>query len=398
MSTALETPGNHTLVNLSFYGNNSLENSCPNLEENFAVRVGVITLYVFMFLTSILGNCLILVTVYRTQRMRTAVNLFIANMAISDIIQPVFGVPRVVVEVLYGRETWLIGGAAGAVLCKLAYFAQDVSLSVSIFSIVGITTERFYAVMQPLKISFLKSHVQMLLPLTWVIAVIMHGVYFDVFRIRRDHVTQMIVCYQHWASPHSALIYYSVFLAGLFLWALLAIAIMYSIIIVKLRRSRGSGHAWVVRKSREVQERKILQVALVITIVFFACFMPQVILVIVAPLDVWPHCSIEVLRFVTKVMEHSYTAFNPLICLIFSQNYREGFIRVFLSSCGFCTYPLEDDTGSPPGVGKAVKRSSDGGHVALTPLTLRESLRLGMTAPSMSSPALMRAEGVVMNK
>ncbi|EDO41200.1 predicted protein [Nematostella vectensis] len=374
MSTALETPGNHTLVNLSnsFYGNNSLENSCPNLEENFAVRVGVITLYVFMFLTSILGNCLILVTVYRTQRMRTAVNLFIANMAISDIIQPVFGVPRVVVE--------------------------DVSLSVSIFSIVGITTERFYAVMQPLKISFLKSHVQMLLPLTWVIAVIMHGVYFDVFRIRRDHVTQMIVCYQHWASPHSALVYYSVFLAGLFLWALLAIAIMYSIIIVKLRRSRGSGHAWVVRKSREVQERKILQVALVITVVFFACFMPQVILVIVAPLDVWPHCSIEVLRFVTKVMEHSYTAFNPLICLIFSQNYREGFIRVFLSSCGFCTYPLEDDTGSPPGVGKAVKRSSDGGHVALTPLTLRESLRLGMTAPSMSSPALMRAEGVVMNK
>jgi hypothetical protein len=256
-------------------------------------------------------------------------------MAVSDILQAIFGVPRVITEVLCGRESWLIGGKVGIFTCKLAYFVQDTSLSVSIISLIVITVERFYAVVFPLKVSLLRKNSKVIIPVIWLVGASFHAVYFHIFTLCVSENAPFPLCYQNWSSPRAAMVYYLVIFVGIFCLALFSIIVMYTMIIVKIQRKKGTGAPESnLRKSRDAQERKIFSVAIAITVVFFACFCPQTILVIVAPLNAIPVCHIEALRFVTKVMEQTYAAVNPILCIIFSLNYREGFVAILSSLAG----------------------------------------------------------------
>ena len=77
------------------------------------------------------------------------INFFIVNMAMSDLLYPIFGIPRLIVSELY-VDSWLIGGPLGQALCKLLPYLSDISLTVSIQSLVLIAVDRFGAVVYPL--------------------------------------------------------------------------------------------------------------------------------------------------------------------------------------------------------------------------------------------------------
>ncbi|KAK3733772.1 hypothetical protein QZH41_000680 [Actinostola sp. cb2023] len=237
--------------------------------------------------------------VYRNLQMHSAVNLFIANMAVSDILQAIFGIPRVITEVVCGRERWLIGGYL----------------------------ERFYAVVFPFKFSYLNKHSKIVIPGLWLTGTSLHAIYWKIFTLANDNNNQFPTCYQKWSSAKKAMIYYLVVFVGLFFLALATTIVMYTIIIVKIKQKKVSGETVSgLRRSRETQERKLLRVVIAITIVFFACFFPQTVLIIVAPLYVVPRCHAEALRLVAKVMEQTYSAVNPILCITFSANYRSGFV------------------------------------------------------------------------
>lgn len=157
------------------------ETICYDPENNPVFKSGLIVLYCLILVASLLGNSLIIATVSLHVQMRSSsVNLFIANMAVSDILQTVFGIPRVVTEVMFGREKWLLGGSLGMFTCKLAYFVQDTSLSVSIISLMCITIERFYAVVFPFKYSYLSKHPRAVITGVWLTGMSLHAVYWKV--------------------------------------------------------------------------------------------------------------------------------------------------------------------------------------------------------------------------
>lgn len=167
--------------------NTTNQTMCYNPEDNPVFRAGLVALYCCIFVGSLLGNALIVATVYRHIPMHSSVNLFIANMAVSDILQTIFGIPRVVTEVMIGRERWLLGGSLGMFTCKLAYFVQDMSLSVSIVSLICITIERFYAVVFPFKYSYLNKHPRLTITGIWLTGASLHAIYWKVTTIHMHH-------------------------------------------------------------------------------------------------------------------------------------------------------------------------------------------------------------------
>lgn len=79
--------------------------------------------------------------VCRDRNMRTTTNFLIVNMAVSDLLVPVFAMPRACVEIFNGNLRWLIGGVLRDTLwtlCKLTAFPQDISTAVSVQSLVAI--------------------------------------------------------------------------------------------------------------------------------------------------------------------------------------------------------------------------------------------------------------------
>ena len=143
--------------------------SCMITEDPIAAKVYKTLAYCLLLVVSLLRNTLIIMVVYRDNKMRTTTNLLIVNMAVSDLLVPIFAMARTNVEILYGNLRWLIDGVLGEALCKLTAFFQDISTAVSVQTLVAIAVDRFYAVWFPLKAARIKPRVKYVILLIWLI-------------------------------------------------------------------------------------------------------------------------------------------------------------------------------------------------------------------------------------
>nr|XP_012134775.1 PREDICTED: cholecystokinin receptor type A-like isoform X2 [Megachile rotundata] len=105
----------------------------------------IIPLYGTIFLLSIIGNSLVLITLARNKRMRTVTNVYLLNLAVSDLLLGVFCIPFT----LLGQV--LKNFVFGVTMCKLIPYFQAVSVSVGVWTLVAISLERYFAICRPLK-------------------------------------------------------------------------------------------------------------------------------------------------------------------------------------------------------------------------------------------------------
>ena len=80
---------------------------------------------------------------------RRVTNLFIANMAIADLLLTLTVMPYLVAY-LYKGTLWF-GGILGIVTCKMLRYAIPISIAASVLTMMFISFERFYAVFFPLR-------------------------------------------------------------------------------------------------------------------------------------------------------------------------------------------------------------------------------------------------------
>ena len=98
--------------------------SCLNFS---ALKIGGTVTYCLIIILSLVANCLIAITVCKTPNLKKTINFFIANMASSDLLFPVFSIPFKLS--LLHANSFLIGGQLGQALCKLLPFFGSVPLS-----------------------------------------------------------------------------------------------------------------------------------------------------------------------------------------------------------------------------------------------------------------------------
>ncbi|EDV99815.1 cholecystokinin receptor type A [Drosophila grimshawi] len=109
------------------------------------VPIWVIPCYSIILLCAVVGNLLVVLTLVQNRRMRTITNVFLLNLAISDILLGVLCMPVTLVGTLLRHFIF------GEFLCKLLQFAQAASVAVSSWTLVAISCERYYAICHPLR-------------------------------------------------------------------------------------------------------------------------------------------------------------------------------------------------------------------------------------------------------
>ena len=147
-----------------------MHSSCSSLINPEALKVGATVAYSLILVVSLVGNSLIVLIVYKTPTLRKPINMLIANMAMSDLLYPIFLFPVRLTELHVG--SWLIGSTLGQALCKIHAFLADISTLVSIQSLVLITVDRYAAVVVPLRSPLISRKVcRCLIVATWILAV-----------------------------------------------------------------------------------------------------------------------------------------------------------------------------------------------------------------------------------
>ncbi|KAL1509298.1 hypothetical protein ABEB36_004060 [Hypothenemus hampei] len=78
-----------------------------------------ISLFVLLFLLAVIGNTLIILTLAQNRRMRTVTNLFLLNLAVSDLMLGVLVMPVTLVGSFLRRFIF------GEILCKAFQFLSE---------------------------------------------------------------------------------------------------------------------------------------------------------------------------------------------------------------------------------------------------------------------------------
>ncbi|KAH8419975.1 hypothetical protein KR009_004571 [Drosophila setifemur] len=110
-----------------------------------AMPVWLIPSYSIILLFAVVGNLMVISTLLQNRRMRTITNVFLLNLAISDMLLGVLCMPVTLVGTLLRNFIF------GEFLCKLFQFSQAASVAVSSWTLVAISCERYYAICHPLR-------------------------------------------------------------------------------------------------------------------------------------------------------------------------------------------------------------------------------------------------------
>ena len=102
-----------------------------------------------IFFVALFGNSVGLYVVLKKFSSTSVTNLFIGNMAVADLLLTTTIMPFSV-AFLYRRSLW-IGGTLGSITCKTLFYVVPVFISASVFTMMLISFDRFYAIFHPLK-------------------------------------------------------------------------------------------------------------------------------------------------------------------------------------------------------------------------------------------------------
>lgn len=89
----------------------------PYYQHSLYVAASYILAYLFIFLLCMVGNIVVCLIVLENRRMRTVTNLFILNLAISDLLVGIFCIPTTLVDnLITGSPPCLLSVLLAAVL------------------------------------------------------------------------------------------------------------------------------------------------------------------------------------------------------------------------------------------------------------------------------------------
>ena len=252
-----------------------------------AEKMGKTFAYCLIILVSLTGNTAIEIIVYKMKTMRKPINFLVVNMAMSDLLFPIFVIPQDIQELYI--NSWLISGPLGQALCKLDSFLPGVSLFVSIQSLVLIAVDRFGAVVFPLRSPLISSKLcPFFILATWIIAMAFYSPYL--LAVKLFEYPGELVCRLRWKEvfgESSSSDHYDVsILIIIDLLPLVFIAVLYITIYIKLKSQKIPGEQTAnPGKQRQQREQNVLKMAIAIVLGFAVCWLPYFI--------VWFSCSLH---------------------------------------------------------------------------------------------------------
>ena len=314
------------------------EYSCkPFQSDTIVSREVKIFFYCVLLLFSVLGNSLLIAIIKRSKRMKTITNYLIANMAVSDILITVLAVPRQITEILLGPRRWLIDGLLGSVLCKSVHFFQDITIGVSILSLLAIAFDRYRGIVFPLRKQFRKPAklCKIIIPAIWLISMGLQAVYFYILRIVT--VDNKTYCAINWASKFdekkSQEAHFIVIFVCLVAIPACVVTFLYSAVILNLKRSRhtrSEGRSRYIMSERYREDMKVVRMITAILVAFIVCVIPFNVYAFLHYF-VWDWkipSGMENFGFSAFFILYSNASINPCIYFTLNDKYRQGFLNI----------------------------------------------------------------------
>ncbi|XP_052771088.1 neuropeptide F receptor-like [Mya arenaria] len=170
------------MSNIDFDGYELLSMLAKETERKYdeTAQTAIIIVFSMLILFGSVGNGLVCYVVFRNAHMRTPRNIFIINLAISDLTLCLFTQPLNLYRLL--NNQWHLG----EFMCKLSGMLQGTNVFVSTISITAIALDRFQVIVYPTKDSLKKIGGAASLITIWIISLLMSSPLI-IFSLYNEH-------------------------------------------------------------------------------------------------------------------------------------------------------------------------------------------------------------------
>lgn len=340
---------NATLVSLIKNFSATKENAenntrgCP-IGDSTVEKVIKTLAYFIILIVSLAGNIYLIVVIHKNKQLRKSINYFVFNMAVSDLFNPLTIMPTTIAYIISGSDAWKVDSPPllGDILCKLSFFLPDVSLVVSIESLLLISMDRFVAVVFPFKAKLITPRVRFIcIGCSWIVAIAVHAPYFYIFKLVIKPYDNKPHCVSDWGPAFDNEETHNRFVTATFIIFFLVpvclLAIVYGFIAWRLKAQNKETEQRLScrQRLRDQQRKKITRMSVAIIIAFAVCTFPLFVFMF-SRIFLWnwkapPICAlVTAIPFTCLFMLHLWSAVNPCICVIFNKNFRNAFKQISL--------------------------------------------------------------------
>ncbi|XP_007443057.2 neuropeptide FF receptor 2 [Python bivittatus] len=321
------------------------------LHQPLVAAVFIIS-YLFIFLLCMIGNGVVCFTVLQSKHMHTVTNLFILNLAVSDLLVGIFCMPTTLLDNI------ISGWPFGNIACKMNGMIQGISVSASVFTLVAIAVDRFRSIVYPFKQKLTIWTALIIIAIIWVLAIAImcpSAVMLKVkeekhFRVMLgdDNQTRAIYwCLEDWPNQDMRKIYTTVLFANIYLAPLSLIVIMYARIGITLFNTvPASGKQGHERHSVYRKKLKVIKMLIIVALLFILSWLPLWTLAMLSDYADLNQTQLQLINIYVYPFAHWLAFFNssvnPIIYGFFNENFRRGFQAAFrLQLCSGDAMPRE---------------------------------------------------------
>nr|XP_012315588.1 neuropeptide FF receptor 1 isoform X1 [Aotus nancymaae] len=298
-----------------------------------------IVAYALIFLLCMVGNALVCFIVLKNRHMRTVTNMFILNLAVSDLLVGIFCMPTTLVDNLI--TGWPFDNAT----CKMSGLVQGMSVSASVFTLVAIAVERFRCIVHPFREKLTLRKALVTIAVIWALALLImcpSAVTLTVTREEhhfmvdaRNRAYPLYSCWEAWPEKGMRRVYTTVLFSHIYLAPLALIVVMYARIARKICQAPGPARGDEEATDRRAARRRarVVHMLVMVALFFTLSWLPLWSLLLLVDYGQLSAPQLHLVTVYAFPFAHWLAFFNssanPIIYGYFNENFRRGFQAAF---------------------------------------------------------------------
>ncbi|XP_043935149.1 melatonin receptor type 1B-like [Protopterus annectens] len=145
------------------------ESGLANQSHSSAAKtIGMATALVFITVADLIGNSLVILSVFRNRKLRNTGNIFVVSLSVTDLLVAFYSYPLFTVAII--KDGWTMGDMQ----CKITGYIMVITLHASVYNIMAIAINRYFYICHSTKYDKIYSTQNTILWLCfmWVLAAI----------------------------------------------------------------------------------------------------------------------------------------------------------------------------------------------------------------------------------
>ncbi|XP_070548582.1 QRFP-like peptide receptor [Ptychodera flava] len=300
----------------------------------------VYSMYGFCMILIVTGNLMVIIAVLMEPKLRRApTNILIASLAVSDLLVGSYYIPSVI---MWDEALHLM---LNPTICNIDGFIQLTSTGASVFSLIAIASDRFRAIVTPLKPKITRGQACIMAAMAWACAMsyasylpITWGYQFEVKSSGNEtYLTPYCFILPH--VPFKLIRTMDFFV--LFLVPFLILSCLYAPMVYKLwfdkQPASSTGH----------KKKNAVKTLSMVVILFFTMWLPHYTLYLYVNYGDFKNtrANLRAVALFAIFLNFSNSWVNPIIYACFNENFRSAFKNTLLCKIWRISrrvYPISD--------------------------------------------------------